>query len=197
MPSVKSRREEYAEATRQALLDAGADLFAERGYAATSIEDVVREARVTRGALYHHFRSKQELFEAVFEDVELGIVDKIVAAVATQSDAWSQAMAGIDAYLDLCLDPRTQELALRQAPIALGWTRWREIEERHALGLIRAQVESLTAAGLIRRRSPDLLSGILFGALIEAALAIAAAEDRSQARQEAGEIIRSLSEALR
>ncbi|WP_225993390.1 TetR/AcrR family transcriptional regulator [Actinomadura rudentiformis] len=156
-----------------------------------------REARVTRGALYHHFRSKQELFEAVFEEVELGVVDKVVAAVATQSDPWSQAMAGIDTYLDLCLEPRTQELALRQAPIALGWTRWREIEERHALGLIRAQVESLTAAGLIRRRSTGMLSGILFGALIEAALAIAAADDRSQARQEAGEIIRSLAEALR
>ncbi|MFG2006049.1 TetR family transcriptional regulator [Spirillospora sp. NPDC048911] len=197
MPSVKSRREEYAEATRRALLDAGADLFAERGYAATSIEDVVREARVTRGALYHHFRSKQDLFEAVFEEVELGIVEKVVAAVAAQADPWSQALAGIDAYLDLCLEPRTQELALRQAPIALGWARWREIEERHALGLIRAQVEALVDAGLIRRRSTGMLSGILFGALIEAALAIGAATDRPRARREAGEILHTLTQALR
>lgn len=198
MPAVKSRREEYAEATRRALLDAAAELFATRGYAATSIEDVVRHARVTRGALYHHFSSKQELFEAVFEEQETAAVERIAAVMAqAQGDAWQRSLAGVEAFLDQCLEPLTSEITLRQAPAALGWARWREIEERHALGLIRLNLEALMAEGLIRTRPVEMLAGVMFAALVEAALGIGAAADKPQARQEAGEIVTALLTGLR
>jgi AcrR family transcriptional regulator len=197
VPEVKSRREEYAEATRSALVAAAEELFAGQGYAATSIEDVVRRARVTRGALYHHFRSKQELFEAVLERIETDIVARITAAIEqAEGDHWQRSLAGMQAYLDLCMEPGIGEISLRQAPAALGWKRWREIEERHALGLIRANLEILMADGLIRQGPVDVLARIVFAALTEAALLITAAADPAPARRQAAESLIALLSGL-
>jgi AcrR family transcriptional regulator len=194
---VKSRREEYTEATRRALLDSAMALFEERGYAATSIEDVVRGARVTRGALYHHFRSKQELFEAVYEELERDIVDRIGASLGSHPDPWSQALAGIDVYLDACTEPRYQRIVLAEGPAALGYEHWRELNEHHSMGLVRAMLELLMDSGDIRRQPVELPARVLFSALAETGLAVAAAADRAEARRQAGELTRRLLESLR
>lgn len=196
--SVKSRREEYAEATRQALVDAAGDLFAERGYAATSIEDIARGARVTRGALYHHFAGKQEVFSAVLEALEARTVAAL-PQIATEDPetVWQQVLASFDAALDVCLDPRFQRIALIDGPAVLGWQRWREVAERYDLGLIRDALTALAAVGLIRPQPVELLARILFAVLSEAALTIAAADDPQRTRAQAGALLRSLLEGLR
>lgn len=195
--AVKTRREEYAESTRRALLDAAAERFATAGYATTSIEDVVRDARVTRGALYHHFSGKQDLFEAVFAEVETAALARIGEAGTTTSAPWEAFTAGLDAALDACLDPAYRRIALQEAPIALGPVRWRQVAEQHSLGLIRQILQALAAAGELKPMPVPLLSRVLFATLAEAALTIAGADDEQIARAEAGELVHTLLDGLR
>ncbi len=132
MEPVKTRRARYVESTRTALLDTGRRFFAERGFADVSAEELVRAAGLTRGALYHHFAGKQGLFEAVFEDLEARAADRITAAMAAGTgDAWGRASAGIRTFLEICSDPEYREIVLLQGPIALGWRRWRELDQRY------------------------------------------------------------------
>src|SRR5258708_6372832 len=128
MSHVKSRREMYSEATRAALLDEATTLFAARGYASTSLEDIASASQVTRGAVYHHFASKRALFEAVLRAQEAGAVARITAA-ATAADPWEAATLALDAYLDQCCDPVYGRLVWLEGPAALGWHRWRVCEE--------------------------------------------------------------------
>ena len=101
MPVVKSRREQYSEATRNALLEAATALFFERGFGRTALEDVAAAAQVTRGAVYHHFTNKQQLFEAVLDSLESQAKQRVTAATAGVADPWESAMAGLDAFLEL------------------------------------------------------------------------------------------------
>ena len=195
--TVKTRREEYAESTRRALLDAAAERFASAGYAATSIEDVVRAARVTRGALYHHFSGKQELFEAVFAEVEMAALARIGEAAGAVDVPWEAFTAGLDAALDACLDPAYRRIALQEAPTALGLVRWRQAAEQHSLGVISEILQRLVAAGELKPLPVPLLSRVLFATLAEAALAIAEAPDEQVARAQAGELVHTLLDALR
>lgn len=194
---VKPRRQEYTEATRQALLDSAAALFEERGYAATSIEDVVRGARVTRGALYHHFGSKQELFEAVYDEQERAIIERIGATLGAHEQPLMQALNAIDVFLDACMEPRYRRIVLQEAPAALGYDRWRNLNEAHSMGLLRTMLEVLMDSGDIARQPLDMPTRVLFSALSETGLAIAAADDVNLARDQAGELTRRLLASLR
>jgi AcrR family transcriptional regulator len=140
MSPVKSRREMYSEATRAALLEEATALFAERGYAGTSLEDVASASQVTRGAVYHHFAGKQALFEAVLDLQEVRATAEVVAAAAAAGagDPWEAAMLALDAFLDQCCDPTYGRLVWREGPAALGWHRWRECEEKYAYGMSSA-----------------------------------------------------------
>src|SRR3954464_3432219 len=142
MPPVKSRREAYSEATRAALLEEATTLFAERGYAATSLEHVASATRVTRGAVYHHFAGKQALFEAVLDAQEKRAIEEIAAA-ATASDPWDAAMLALDAFRDKCCNPTYGRLVWQEGPTALGWHRWRECEEKYAYGRVERFVRAL------------------------------------------------------
>ena len=132
------RRAEYAEMTRRALVDAARALFAERGYASTSIDDVADAARVTKGAVYHHFKGKTDLFEAVCERVEVDIVAAIAQGPVGGTDPFEALVRGVDEYLDQCLRPEVQRILLLEAPTVLGWDRWRDLEARFGLGLTQA-----------------------------------------------------------
>src|SRR5215210_5677635 len=129
-------RPERGEPTRDALLTAARALFAERGYAGVGTEEVVRRAGVTRGALYHHFRDKRDLFRAVYEQTEAETVASIGARVDGTSDPMTLLAEGVRAFLDACSDPVMMRIALRDAPAVLGWEEWREIGDRHGLGLV-------------------------------------------------------------
>lgn len=190
--AVKGRRQEHAESTRQALVDSATELFEERGYAGASIEDITARARVTRGALYHHFRSKQELFEAAFDDLAAELAGRVMLTAAAAPDPWSQLVTGIDAFLDAGLEPRYRRIALQEGPAALGWTRWRDINERHILAILHLTLETVVATGRIRSQRTEMLTRVLFAAMCEAARLVAEAEDQASARRDASELLRSL-----
>lgn len=189
---VKSRRQEHTEATRWALLESAEALFVERGYAGTSVEDVVRAARLTSGALYHHFRGKRELFEAVFDDVEAAAIARVGDVALGAGSPAAVLDAGLEVFLDLCLEPRFRRIVVQEGPVALGWDRWRELEARSSLGLLQVVLDGLAAEGGLRVASTELLARTLFGALLEAGLAVGTAEDPVAARADAGEVLRAL-----
>ena len=190
MPEVKSRRELYSEATRAALLDEATTLFAERGYAGTSLEDVASASRVTRGAVYHHFASKQALFEAVLDLQEERATTEIVAAAAA-ANPWDAAMLALDAYLTHCCDPVYGRLVWLEGPAALGWHRWRECEKKYSYGLVEQFIRDLVDGGYVDGRAFDSLVQFSFWMLGGAGLAVAEAapEDKPRVRDEWGYLI--------
>jgi AcrR family transcriptional regulator len=198
MGLVKSRREEAVDATRAALLESALAQFAERGFAGTSLDDVVRAARVTKGALYHHFKGgKLALFEAVFEEVDLRLAEQIVAAVPPDAGPWELVESGLDAYLEACSDPVVRRIMFQEGPVALGWARWRELDGCSARELLAAAVQGLLDAGEIRPQPAALLTRLLFTTLGEAGMSVAEAEDQDAARAEAKALLLGLLEGLR
>jgi AcrR family transcriptional regulator len=192
-----SRREEYAQATRDALIGAGLELFAERGYADVGTEEIVKRARVTRGALYHHFRDKRDLFRAVHDRVEQELVENVGERMAGVSDPWEVMVTGTRAFLDACQDGPVKQIALSDAPAVLGWQEWREIDERYGLGLMKAALGGAMQAGVLRDVPLDALSHLMLGALSEAAFVIANAADPTAAREQAEAALFALLEGLR
>jgi AcrR family transcriptional regulator len=195
--TVKRRKTEQTEATRKALLKVARKLFADRGYAATATEEVVRRARVTRGALYHHFRDKQDLFKAVLHEEEARLAREVAVVALAQNDPWSQLIAGSRAFLDACVDPAVQQIVLIDAPAVLGWAGFREIDEAYFLSAMKQTLSAAMEAGLIARQPVDPLAHIIFGATHEAAMLIAHATDEASARNDATAVITRLLEGLR
>ncbi len=188
----------YSEATRAALLAEATALFAERGYTGTSLEDVASASQVTRGAVYHHFASKQALFEAVLDAQEEHSTTRIAAA-ATADDPWDAAVLALDAFLSQCCDPTYGRLVWLEGPAALGWHRWRECEKKYAYGLVERFVHGLIDAGYLEARAVDTLVRFSFWMLGGAGLALAEATDtdKPRLRQEWGQLIRQTITALR
>lgn len=195
--TVKGRRAEYAEATRSALLEAGRRLFIERRYADLSADEIARAARLTRGAVYHHFTGgKQGLFEAVFEQVEQELTDRLKSALGEPGTPWDTAIRALNVFLDECTDRSYQRIVLQEGPFALGWDRWRELDERYMVGLVRDLVEELIRADVFQPRSPDLTARAIYGLLTELAWSLADTTD-DQVRREAGEIALAMISSLR
>ncbi|MGH3368115.1 MAG: TetR/AcrR family transcriptional regulator [Nocardioidaceae bacterium] len=197
MSVVKSRREQYSEATRAALLDAATTLFFERGFGGTALADVATAAQVTRGAVYHHFTNKQDLFEAVLEELEATTKARVSAAAADLSDPWEAGLAGLDAFFEQCCDPVYGRLVWQEGPVALGWARWKECEEQHAYGQIEGFVRALRDAGMIEGPL-DLTTRFCFHLLGAAGQVLAEADDehKQQTKQECAELIRRLLSGL-
>jgi AcrR family transcriptional regulator len=177
---------ERSEATRGALVEVARELFASAGYADTSIEEIVRRAQVSRGALYHHFADKRDVFRAVYEEVERGLTETIAGVVVSETRPERRLIAGLDAFLDACLDPAVQRIVLLEAPAVLGWEEMHEIEARYGLGMTMAALENAMDEGVVERQPVAPLAQMLLGALTEAGLAIARADDVALARREFG-----------
>src|SRR5271154_7096008 len=197
--TVKSRKLEQSMATRAALIKTARRLFARLGYAKTDIETVARRTRVTRGALYHHFKDKQDLFSAVFDLEEqklTQIIGEAAGAAAAQS-AFDGLLAGSNAFLDACLDPAVQRIVLIDALAVLGWERWREIDAKYNLRLVIAALQVAMDQGIIAPGPVDSLAHLLIGAVTEAAIFIAHADDKPAARREVGHHVEQLLSGLR
>jgi AcrR family transcriptional regulator len=192
-----TRRDEGARATRDALVHAGIELFGKRGYAEVGTEEIVARARVTRGALYHHFEDKRDLFRAVHERVEDELIARIGAAMAEVTDPWELMLTGTRSFLDACEEPAVKQIALIDAPAVLGWDEWRHIDERYGLGLTRAALRGAVDAGVLRPLPVEPLSHLLLAALSEAALMIAGADDPASTRREVEAALVELLEGLR
>ena len=178
MPDMRLVR---GKATRRRLLAAARELFGSRGYEATSIEAVLDLAGVTRGALYHHFAGKAELLDAVAEELFAEIARETGRAAAPATDALEGLRAGSHAWLHMALDPAVQRIALLDPPTVLGWLRWRELDELHTLGGLRAGLRGLAREGRLPAAQAEPLAYMLLAALNEAALFIAYAEDQRAA----------------
>jgi AcrR family transcriptional regulator len=173
------------EATRSQLIVIATRLFADRGYEDTSIEAVLREAGVSRGSLYHHFASKEALFEAVAEDVETSVGTQTLAAASGSDGPLAALRAGFLAWIRLAGDPVVRRILLIDGPSVLGWERWRAMEEQHALGLIRAVVQVIADEGKLRPELVGTLAHVLLASVNEVALLVARSEDK-EAAMEAG-----------
>jgi AcrR family transcriptional regulator len=194
---VTPTKAEQAGATRTALTTAARQLFTERGYAATSTTEIVERAGVTRGALYHHFAAKEDLFRAVFEQLEDEVTKHVAREALTSTDPIEQLRRGTRAYLDACIDPAVQRVVLIEGPSVLGWETWQEIEQRYGYGLVLAGVETAIAAGVIGAQPVDSLAHVLFGALTEAGMVVARADEPRTARAEMEAAMDRLLEGLR
>src|SRR3954454_524487 len=148
MNVTKRTQAERTEATRAALITAARPLFADRGYAGVGTEEIARAAGVTRGALYHHFEGKRELFEAAYEQIEIELAERIASgALRTNASSPLAAMkAGTEMFLLASTEPETQQIVLLDGPSVLGWDRWREIATEHGLGLIEATLQAAIEA---------------------------------------------------
>ncbi|MGH2795178.1 MAG: TetR/AcrR family transcriptional regulator [Actinomycetota bacterium] len=194
---VKTRKAEQSEATRAALIAAGRELFASRGFADTATEEIVQRAGVTRGALYHHFKDKTDLFRAVVEQIEGEVTAKTGEAALNAGGVWEGIVAAVNRFLDECLDPGIRRVVLIDAPSVLGLTAWRKIERDYGLALISMAIETAMSEGLIERRPVEPLAHIVAGAINEAALTIGAAEDPMQARKDVGDALLMFLNGLR
>jgi AcrR family transcriptional regulator len=190
--STRRTQAERTEATTAALVDAARELFARDGYDATSLDAVAASANVTKGAVYHHFEGKRQLFEAVFQCEVERMVTPLAAAYARKKDPWDAFKASCQAFLDESLDPGVQRIVLLDAHAAIGWEGIRRLEAP-LLGMMEVAISRAAEAGRISRRPPGPLANFLFGAICELAMVVARADDQKAAhRQAAGEIGRVL-----
>ena len=184
--------------TRRALVAAARTLFAEHGFADVGTERIAAAAGVTRGALYHQFADKTELFAAVVEQLEGQIMVRLARLLGdvADADAVGLLLAGADAWLDASMEPEVQRIVLLDGPAVLGWERWREIGLRYGLGMVSTVLTEAMAKGTIPEQPVEPLAHALVGALDEAALYVARAPDPAAARRDMGPIVHRLVQGL-
>lgn len=191
------RRQDYSSRTKRALLDHATELFADHGYAGTSLDEVVAAARVTKGALYHHFPSKLALFESVFLRVQEGTTTDIDKAINTSKDPWERAQIGLEKFLEVCREPQFRRICMQEGPVALGHARWSEAEKAASFGIVQRTVDDLLddlggADGL-----SEAFAAVFYGAVRSASEYVADAEDPDAASEEVQATIGALLAGLR
>ena len=176
---------ERTEATRGRLISTARRLFAEKGFAATSTEEILSEAAVSRGALYHHFPSKTDLFQATFEQVEDELTAQVLQAATKdgETDPMRILQVGFDAFLDQCLNPEVQRIVMLDGPTVLGWDLWHELDERYAFGTLKTVLTVAADTGRIEESAVEPLSHLLLGAIMQAGMVVARSDDPLTAKR--------------
>lgn len=198
MESKRRTQEERSAATRDALISAARKLWGQRGYAEVGTPEIAATAGVTRGAMYHQFADKAALFAEVVEAVEQDVMARMATLVA-ESGATTPAdaiRAAVDAWLDVSGDPEVRQLILLDAPSVLGWPAFRDVAQRYSLGMTEQLLTEAVKAGQLAEQPVRPLAHILIGALDEAAMVIATADDPKRARRETGEVLHRLIGAM-
>jgi AcrR family transcriptional regulator len=171
-----NKKIESGQATRQQIIAVATRLFASQGYEATSIDSVLLQCALSRGALYHHFDSKEALFAAVLEGVESDVARELVKASRRAADPIEALRAGCYAWLRLARDDAVRQIVLVDAPTVVGWRKWREIDARYGFGLLKGGLKAAAAAGHLPRDLVDVFAHVLLAALIEVSLLITSAD---------------------
>ncbi len=179
-----SRRAQYSASTQRALVDVARDLFSRQGYAGSSLDEIVAGARVTKGALYHHFSGKQALFEAVFARVEDDATKRIRKAVKGIKDPWEQANVAIKAFFEVARGQEYRRIVVQEGPAVLGYERYREHEERSTFAIVDDIVKAVLPKDLFPVAVTDTMSRLFFGAMSAAGMQLSTAEDPEQASRE-------------
>ncbi len=197
MPRSTGVRIARAGETRSALIRAARRLFADKGFHATGTAEIVASAHVTRGALQHHFPRKEDLFLAVFEQVEQDMLEASLQAATTQDgDAWTRLRGNLGAFLTAATLPEVQRIILLDGPAVLGWAEWRRLEAHYGLGIITTAVEDGIKAGHIRSQPAGLLAQMILSIVDEAALTVANAPEPDVAKIEAEIALETLLSSL-
>lgn len=192
-----AKQAERRAATTEAILTAARRLFGTQGFAATTMDEIADGARIAKGAVYHHFRTKEAVFEAVFDRVSRDLVVEIDSAARAEKDVLAALVAGTHHYFAATAKGPTGRIILRDGPAVLGWERWREIDARHFGGKLPRAIAAAMEAGLIARQPVEPLARLLLGAVTEAAVACAGCADIARAGAEYARAFKSLVEALR
>jgi AcrR family transcriptional regulator len=196
---IKRRtQEERSAATRDALITAARKLWGLRGYAEVGTPEIATAAGVTRGAMYHQFADKAALFSEVVEAVEQDVMARMATFVASSGGTTpaNALRAAVDAWLEVSGDPEVRQLILLDAPSVLGWAAFRDVAQRYSLGMTEQLLTEAIRAGQLARQPVRPLAHVLIGALDEAAMAIATADDPKRARQETHEVLHRLIDAM-
>ncbi len=196
--ATKNKQDLRSEATRQRLLAAARTMFAERGYASVGTEQIVQAAGVTRGALYHQFRDKADLFAAVAETAQAEVAGRISSGAESDGpvDPMTALYAGVRRFLEACADPAVERILLLDGPAVLGWQAWRDLADRYGLGLLQHGLQAAMDAGAISPQPVMPMAHVLIGALDECALYVARAADPAAARQQCMAVLTQLLDGL-
>ncbi len=186
---MRRTQQDRSTTTRAALVTAARELFATRGYQAVPADEIVRAAGVTRGALYHHYADKQELFRAVVEDLEREITAEVAAALESAPDLVTGMGTALQVFLNACLRPEVRRISLTDAPAVLGWQVWREIEAEHGLGLLTTVLSKAIDDGIVTPLPVRALAQLVLAAVMEAAHMVAEAPDPAVALAESQQVL--------
>ena len=192
-----SRRQDYSSSTKRALLDKATALFTDHGYAGTSLDEVVAAARVTKGALYHHYSSKLALFESVFMRCQEDSKKQIEKSLRQSKDPWERARLGLRTFLDICQQPTFRRICIQEGPVALGHERWHEVEKEFSFGLVARIVEDLLKDMGGADELTETFAHIFYGALQSAGNYVADAEDSEDASEKVQAVISAILAGLR
>ena len=165
------------------------ELFASKGFAGASTQEIAEKAGLTRGAVYFHFTDKKALFRAVFENLEARLMARLGVGAAAATSAWDGLVLGCRVYLDSCLEESFSRTVFLDAPAVLGWEQWREVEEQHALGAMRSALQACIDERSVRSQPVPPLAQLLLACLTEAGMLIARANDKALSRRELGEAV--------
>jgi AcrR family transcriptional regulator len=176
-----AKQAQRREATRSAIIGAATELFGTRGFEATTVDDIAQKAALAKGAVYHHFATKEAIFEVVFENASLELFEKVGEAARRAPDALAAMAVGTRAYFDACSKGPTARIILEDGPTVLGWERWREIDEKYFGGSVVQALTHAIQTGLIEKQPVEPLARLLLGAATEAAVACASKTSRASA----------------
>ena len=191
-----SLRTDQVAQTRAALVAAARHLFGRDGFAATSVDGIAREARLTTGALYHHFPNKTALFEAVFEAVHIDLLEASLQASIGATDEVELLTRGFDAFFDAVLEPDVQRIIILDAPAVLGLARFTELDEQYAFAAITEALRAATSSGRLRVDDPETLARLLLGSMTRGAMLIANSDQPRETRDAVARTLRALLEGM-
>ncbi len=189
--------EQRSQETTTQLVAIARNLFSTYGYANTSLEEIVRKAGMTRGALYHHFEGKNGIFLAVFESVLTDIANRIIQVDKSKQSIWDRFVACAYTFFEACLDSDLQRIVLTDAPAVLGWDVWRRIDEEKTLNILRSHLKELHRSNIIKPLPIEPLTHAISGAINESVLWVAGSEDQKKAFDEAWSTIEAFLRSLR
>jgi len=192
----QSRRQAYAEETREAILETGHRLFSRQRYSGTSLEAIAKDARVTKGAVYHHFKDKRAVFSACFER-QARQVAEVMASVPQHDDDWAFAFAQCRAFLDFVLTHGRHTIPLQEVITVLGWDAWRAIDSHYTMGNIERVVVRLQDSGRMKQYSQELVVNMIYGLLVNAAMNLNSLPDVHQAFQDLNEMVQDMLNGLK
>ncbi len=193
---IQTRRQAYAEETREAILEAGHRLFSRQRFSGTSLEAIAKEANVTKGAVYHHFKDKRAVFSACFER-QAKQVSEVIAAVPQQHDDWAYAFAQCRTFLDYVVGHGKHTMALQEVITVLGWDTWRAIDCHYTMGNIERVVARLQDSGGMKPYSRELVVNMIYGLIVNAAMNLNSLPDAHQAHQELNGMLRDMLNGLK